>query len=62
MKKYQVTIPVTLAKGHQFWEVEADSPEEAKEIVKNGGGEFIADEIDVYEVGGEFAVEEMEDA
>ena len=63
VKKYQVIIPITLAKGRQFWVVEADSPEEAEEIVKNGGGEFVADDVEVHETDHRNAeVEELEDA
>ena len=46
LKVYCVKIPAE-AKGHQFWTVKASSQEEAIKIIKDGGGEFYAEEMDV---------------
>lgn len=62
MKTYQVIIPIKKATGRQFWNVSADSPEEAERIVRNGGGEFESDEIEIEELDNCYEVEELEDA
>ena len=37
MKKYRVSVPISgYCRGDQIWEVEAETPEEAKEICFEG--------------------------
>lgn len=47
MKKYQIVVPVEQAHGHQIWEVEAESREDALKKYKEGQGEIVADEVEV---------------
>lgn len=50
MPKFLVTTSVTAAAGHQYWEVEADSIEEAKIKFDEDGGEFINEEVEVTDI------------
>lgn len=52
MKKYTVTIPIKKAVGHQAFDIEASSAEEAIAKVKAGGGVYNEDfsEIEVADV------------
>lgn len=45
--KYQWIAEVTNANGSQVWEVEANSPEEARDKIKSGEGDIIEEEINV---------------
>jgi len=59
-KLYSVQTPVTEARGWQLYEIEASSPEEAIRLVKEGGGTFIEEEIEVVDVGEPEILEEEE--
>ena len=50
MKRYDVMVPVTNIQGHQFWEVDADSEADAIARVRDGGGDFVAEEVEVTEL------------
>lgn len=46
-KKYHITASVRNASGHQLWEVEADSPEDALAKFNDGEGDIVHEEIEV---------------
>ena len=46
MAKYQVTEEWT---NYRIWEIEADSEHHATELVMNGHGEQVSDQIEGYE-------------
>jgi hypothetical protein len=48
---YRVTTQVVSAAGSQSWLIEAISEEEAIAAVKDGGGDFEFEEIEVTELG-----------
>jgi hypothetical protein len=50
MKTYHFDVPVACAEGTQTFAVEAESPEEAMRKLRNGGGEIIAQEIEVQDL------------
>lgn len=47
MKKYHIMVQVDKAHGHQCWEVEARSREEALQKYNEGNGEIIHEELEV---------------
>lgn len=47
MNIYHLTASIRQANGHQVWEIEADSPEEALAKYKQGEGEVIHEEIEI---------------
>lgn len=49
MKRWMVTVSVVKASGLQWWEVEAETAEDAIKIHEEGGGVFSGEEIDVME-------------
>lgn len=58
MTKYRVTYDVLKATGFQSYTIEADTPEQAETLVRKGGGEFEAEEVEVYELSPTATVEE----
>lgn len=64
-KKYLVCADIESAQGSQTWTVEAETEEEAIEIMNGGGGEFDCEEVEVtalgpYYIGGEEEIEPEE--
>jgi hypothetical protein len=47
MPKYQFTVDITSAEGSQTFEATADSPAEALDQIKNGGGEIVQSDVEV---------------
>lgn len=47
MRKYTFNVPVTCVEGFQLFEVNAESEEEAKELILEGGGEIVDSELEV---------------
>lgn len=47
MSEFLVTVSVKTASGWQQFKVNADTKEEAIALVKNGGGEFQEEELEV---------------
>lgn len=47
MPNYLVTAVVIRATGTQVFTVDADSPEDARQIVADGGGKFEHEELEV---------------
>lgn len=46
--KYHITAGVNQANGHQVWEVKANSPKEALQKFREGEGDVVHEEIEVY--------------
>ncbi len=51
MPKYMIPVDVTSAAGTQVFSVVANSPEEAVDIFRVTGGEFVEEEIEVIGLG-----------
>ena len=47
MNKYLFEVPVESVHGHQVYEVEANSLEEAERKIREGDAEWVSDEIEV---------------
>lgn len=62
MKKFQIVRSVQDASGHQIFEVEANSKEEAAEKFRNGEGDFVSEEVEVTSLSpiNEREIEEVE--
>lgn len=56
MKRYLFTAEVLLAEGSQTFRVDANSLEEAQQILSNGGGDIYVHEVEVVSLG-EFELE-----
>jgi len=54
--KYLVEVPVKSVDGSQSFMIEADSAEKAIAAVRNGGGEFVEDNLEVTELDFDSAV------
>lgn len=54
---YQIQREVLSVNGNQFWEVEAQSAEDAVAKFKRGLGKFLCEEIEVTKIGDPIATE-----
>lgn len=50
-KSYLITVKVLAARGHQVFELKAESAEEAVKLFNDGGGEFVTEEVSVTDIG-----------
>lgn len=57
-KRYLFTAEVLIAEGAQTFRVDANSLEEAKSILENGGGDIYAHDVEVVSIG-EFELERV---
>ena len=47
MKRYTIQVPIERAEGSQIFAVNAESEEEAFDLLRGGKGEWVEDEIEV---------------
>lgn len=47
MKKYLFSVPATCITGFQVFEISANSEDEARKLILNGGGEIVESELEV---------------
>ena len=59
LQEYYVSVPIGSARGFQFWTVRAKSAEDAIQRIKNGGGEFADDQIEVTDLEFDNATAEL---
>ncbi|AMO47585.1 Hypothetical protein AKI40_1167 [Enterobacter sp. FY-07] len=51
MKRFLFTTEVKRAEGSQTFRVDAETEEEALEILENGGGDIYAHDVEVVDIG-----------
>lgn len=56
--KYRIGVPVTFAKGHQYYTVDASSEEEALKKHDTGDSQWDFDDIEVQVLGDHVTVSE----
>jgi hypothetical protein len=60
MNIYHLMASIKQASGHQIWEIEAESPEEALKKYKQGEGNVVHEEIEVGSLD-DVRLEDIED-
>ena len=60
MKRYTFNVDATSVHGSQTYFVDAESEDEAREVVESGGGEFVCEELEVQDLEA-FTLVEVED-
>jgi hypothetical protein len=60
VKRYTFNVDATSVSGSQTYYVDAESEQEAREIVEGGGGEFVCEELEVQDLG-TFELDHVED-
>ena len=59
-KRYFFSTEVTSVQGWQEFYIDADSEEEARELLDQGEGEFSAEELEVYGLGDRWELNSVE--